>query len=126
MRNRAKCKLCKDEVESFTIGDYVECKCGEIAIAGGMDKLITFAKNYKNFLRVDDEGNEIVVKYDEYHMKEENELPVKLRRKDMIDMLDEMSKNIERLPQSAMTLPISNADHCALIILLVAIMRSQD
>jgi hypothetical protein len=126
MRNRAKCKLCNETVESFTIGDYVECKCGEIAIAGGLDKLITWAKDYKNFLRVDDLGNEIVVKYDEHKEKDENELPSKFNRKDMIDMLDNMATNIERLPQHAMTAPITHADHCALIMLLVAIMRSQD
>ena len=65
MRNRAKCKLCGDLIESYTITDYVECKCGEIAISGGNVNLVTWAKDYVNFLRVEDNGSEKSVKYEE-------------------------------------------------------------
>ena len=62
MRNRAKCKLCSDILESFHEHDWVSCKCGEISICGGNVKLECSAKDWKSFLRVDDQGNVIVPK----------------------------------------------------------------
>ncbi len=125
MRNRAKCKLCSEILESFALGDYVECKCGEIAIAGGHDKLVTWAKDYANFLRVDDDGFEVAVKYDaaKDNNQVKDEIISRPTRTEMIDMLDEMAKNIERLPQHAMLQPITHADHYSLILLLVALLR---
>lgn len=63
MRNRAKCKLCGDTIESYANDDTIECSCGEITISGGAQKLITWAKDYTNFLRIDDFDNEIEVKF---------------------------------------------------------------
>lgn len=60
MRNRAKCKLCGDILESFHEFDYQTCKCNEISISGGLIRYECAAKDFSNFLRVDDEGNEIV------------------------------------------------------------------
>jgi len=62
MKNRAKCKLCEDVLESFHRYDYQVCKCGEISITGGSDVYECAAKEWKNFLRVDDNNNLIVVK----------------------------------------------------------------
>lgn len=45
-------------------------------------------------------------------------------KKELVDMLDEMVKNIEGLPLYAMTSPISHYDHCALLILLSSIFKS--
>ena len=61
MRNRAKCKLCQSTIESFHPTDLVLCKCGEISVDAG-EGLKCAAKSWENFLRVDDEGNEIIVK----------------------------------------------------------------
>jgi hypothetical protein len=61
MRNRAKCKLCGDILESFVDGDLVQCNCREIAIDGGLQFLKTWAKDYANFLRVEEDGTEIAV-----------------------------------------------------------------
>ena len=116
MINRAKCKLCESIIESFCEGDYVECKCGEIAVDGG-DKLRCSAKDFKNFLRVDDEGNEIVV-----HVRE----PGKQTKEDFLKMLEEMIKNIENLPTHAMTAPINHYDFVATLILLLNIFKSPD
>ncbi len=33
--NKAKCRLCKDVIESKSVHDYKSCKCGEIFIDGG-------------------------------------------------------------------------------------------
>ena len=39
IRNRAKCKLCGDIVESFSVHDYRECSCGNASVDGGRDYL---------------------------------------------------------------------------------------
>ena len=72
MRNRAKCKLCNTIIESFHQHDYVKCKCDEIAVDGGPDGCRVMAKNWDNFLRVDDSGKEYPIK-----VKEKEEVPVK-------------------------------------------------
>lgn len=119
MRNRAKCKLCGDILESFHRYDYVTCRCGEISIDGGGDYYHCSAKNFDNFLRVDDEGNEIVVKIqdaDNSTTKEESQ--PELKRKDLIDMLEAMYKNIENLPSAAQHSPINHYDlYCALALI---------
>ena len=45
-------------------------------------------------------------------------------KQELLAMLDEMIKNIEALPIYAMTSPISHYDHCALLILLSAVFKS--
>lgn len=37
MKNRARCKKCKDIIESKYRHDFVSCKCGAIFIDGGND-----------------------------------------------------------------------------------------
>ena len=125
MRNRAKCKLCLSIIESFHATDYVMCKCGHIAVDGG-EALRCVAQDWNNFLRVDDLGNEIKIKIaqdisktviDDYIY----EAPTK---KEMIDMLDEMIKNIENLPREAMSTSINHYDFCSLMVLLSSIFRA--
>ncbi len=36
-RNRARCRKCQDIVESKHRHDFVQCKCGAIAVDGGTD-----------------------------------------------------------------------------------------
>jgi len=121
MKNRAKCKLCNSIIESFHQFDYVLCPCGEIAVDGG-NAMKCFAKNFSNFLRVDDQGNEIIVKVQEPIEIIAGEKPT---RKDLLTMLDEMIKSYERLPSTAMSNPISHYDFCAALILLQSIMTSE-
>lgn len=129
MRNRAKCVLCEDILESFHTHDYVTCKCGEISIDGGQNSLKTSAKNYENFLRLDDHGKEIKVTVLESHQEKETQTQTPLTvssSSELIDMLDSLGKSIEGLPKNAMTLPITHYDYYSLIILLVAILKSKD
>ncbi len=49
----------------------------------------------------------------------------KLTKKELIEMLDEMIKDIEELPAYVRALPITHADHCALMILLSSILKSE-
>lgn len=136
VKNRAKCKLCQSIIESFHTHDYVSCKCGEISIDGGDQYCRALAKNWENFLRVDDEGNEIVVKvvnnFAEDLSKESTHdvKPLDIERKptrlELIKMLADMGKSIEDLPPQAMTMSVSNYDLGALISLLLLILKSDD
>lgn len=120
MKNRAKCKLCKSIIESFHDTDYVECKCGEIAVSGNPASLYCSAKDWNNFMRIDDLGNEIIVK-----VKENSIEPEIHTKSDLLRMLDTMIQNIESLPQEAMTSSINHYDFCSALILLSSILRSE-
>ena len=37
--NRAQCAECKDIITSYHVHDYVQCKCGAIAVDGGNEYL---------------------------------------------------------------------------------------
>ncbi len=124
MKNRAKCKKCKSIIESFHRYDYVTCSCGEIAVDGGEDNFRCIAKNWDSFLRVDDEGNEIMVTVKD---KEEPSKPienVKPNKKELLDMLEEMIKSYETLPEHALHAPVSHSDLVSSLILLSAILRA--
>lgn len=121
MRNRAKCKLCGSIIESIHRYDYVECKCGEIAIEGGEESYKCSAKNFGNFLRVDDQDNIIIPTIQESEVIVTNTKPAK---NELIDNIKEMIKNIENLPSQAMTTAINHYDFCSLLILLVAILEA--
>jgi hypothetical protein len=139
MRNRAKCRLCGSIIESFHSTDFVTCKCDEIAVDGGM-ALRCSAKDWCNFLRVDDEGNEIVVNVQELTRYEKQEMipypndnprkdgdvkPLyKSRSDELLDQLDMMIKNIEELPQRAMMEPVNHYDLASSLMLLSALLRS--
>jgi hypothetical protein len=135
MKNRAKCKLCSSIIESFHATDFVMCKCEEISVSGG-ESLKCGAKDWSNFLRVDDNCNEIIVKIDSTG-NPEHKTPnngtnsnsnnsdqyshKKPSKTELIDMLREMIKNIENLPEYAMSAPITHYDFSSLLILLLAL-----
>jgi hypothetical protein len=131
MRNRAKCKLCNSIIESYHLEDYVTCSCGEIAISGGNIKYYVSAKDYNNLLRIDDEGNQIVVTIKdekEGDPPKDNESPIseKPSRHAMMSMLDEMIKSHDNLPKHAMTSPITHYDLAAALIVIYGILKSED
>lgn len=123
MKNRAKCRICQDILESFHRFDFVTCKCGEISIDGGNDTLWCSAKDFNNFIRVDENGHEILVKLVD---KPDNENPVepsKPTRKEQIEMLEAMIKNLENLPQNAMSLPVNHYDLYSFMLVISSILR---
>ena len=124
MRNRAKCDLCKEVLESFTRQDYVECKCGAIAISGGQYALNVFAKDFNNVRRIDDLGNEIIPKVQDKEKAEDIESP-KPNYKDLLDMLDNMIKSYEDLPQGALSAPASNCDLLSALLLFSALFKAR-
>ncbi len=133
MRNRAKCKICKEILESFHEFDYVKCKCDEISISGGNIRYECAAKNWDNFLRIDDAGNEIKIKIKEEKEDDglgkttskviENKNP-KPSKRDYVEMINKMIEDIENLPQQAMLTPINHYDFCSLLLLLSEIFKS--
>jgi len=121
MRNRAKCKLCNSIIESFHSEDIQLCSCGAISVSGG-NALKCQAKDWENFIRVDDEGNEIVVKVQEKH--DDGQFQKKPSREELIEVLESTRKNIDSLPTHAAFSPVSNADFSAFLSVLVEILRS--
>ena len=124
MKNRAKCKKCKSIIESFAELDYISCKCGEISIAGGSQSFKVFANDFSNFLRVDDEGNEIVVQVKENSIKKDEEVQdKKITREDILSQIDYLIKSYEGLPAHALTAPTTHADLYSVLLLLSASLR---
>ncbi len=128
MRNRAKCKLCNKIVESFMRNDYVMCECGEISVNHG-DALWCEARSWDNFLRVDDEGSEKPVTYQDKDSQEngainDKEKAHKPSTDELISMLDEMVKSYDNLPLHAMLAPISHADQLSLLMLVSSLFKS--
>jgi len=75
-------------------------------------------------MRVDDRGNEIVVK-----LKEENKEPIeslpKPTKEEIFAMLDEMIKNIENLPANALSTPVTHYDLLSSLLLISACLRAE-
>jgi hypothetical protein len=109
-------------IESFHSQDFVQCECGEIAVDGG-EALRCLAKDFSNFLRVDDKGNEIEVKV-KGKFEEKSDWPPQISTKEeLIYTLDSMRANIENLPPHVMQSPISHYDFVSLLMVLSAIFR---
>jgi hypothetical protein len=122
MKNRAKCKLCESIIESFHDTDYVICKCGHITVSGGQ-KMECSAIDWANFLRVDDQGNVIIV-----HVKERDVKPLdngsKPSKEDLLKMLDEMIEGYEKLPDQAKYSPVNHYDMLSALLLVSSIFKS--
>lgn len=127
MRNRAKCKLCKSVIESFHEFDYVTCKCGEISIDGGLQKCRAMAKSWENFLRVDDNDDEIIVTVKDAEEQKESIEPVKsgITRDELLITVNEMIKNVESLPERVMNEPINHYDYASLLMLISSILKCE-
>lgn len=125
MRNRAKCKLCDEVIESMFLMDYVTCKCGEISICGGTQRFESGAKDYKNFLRVTDEDKEVPVQFlDESQEqaliknKEDEGAQFKIGHKDKEGQIAHLISHIEKLPAEAMSIPLNHYDLLLLLRLI--------
>lgn len=137
MRNRAKCNLCNDIIESFHEKDFIACKCDEIAIGGGTMSLDCYAKNWKNFLRVDDYGNVIVPKVEEEKEEIEEpkqELPEEQKpvqessrpsKKDFLNELKEMLKRYESLNDNAKFQSVTHYDFEPFLFLLISFFEAE-
>lgn len=127
MRNRAKCRLCGDIVESFHPTDLCICKCGEIGVYGA-EAMYAQADNFENFLRVDDVGNEICVTYRGKSDEEQGDQcpanpPKEIARDELIYELDTMIENIKNLPEHAKFCPPTNRDLAAFMLVISNILK---
>lgn len=137
MMNRAKCKLCKSIVESIHSEDYVECKCGEIYVASG-DEMLCGANKWENFLRVDQDGNEIIVKIKNSSLKKDENLIIGEKekentqevinsrfdkRKQILNLILEMIKTIENFTPIAMSSSPTHYDLLSVLLVLSEICR---
>jgi hypothetical protein len=122
MTNRAKCKLCGDILESLHRHDYVTCKCGEIFIDGGNDLLRCGAKDFANFLRLDDEGNEIVVKVIDTPEDTEDNASIEPHKEDPLVSLEMFRDYCKKVPGS---LPATHSDLAAVLSLLCSALRKE-
>jgi len=137
MRNRAKCKLCLSLIESFSTHDFVRCSCGEIFVDGGQSYLRCGANDFKNFIRVEDDGTEKEVtfvpfdeKIAELEAKKKSISPNKevvpeiqekkeaMTLAEHLAVLGDMIKHMEVLPEGALFSPSSQYDHLSLLIWL--------
>lgn len=109
VRHRAKCRLCSSIIESYHLTDRVTCECGEISVDGGPEKLKCYAGDWKNFLRVDDQGNEI-----EITVKDKD----KPSKEELIGMIDVMIDRIDQMPDYAKDEPLNHYDFLSLLFLV--------
>ena len=127
MRNRAKCGLCRDVLESFHATDLVICSCGEISIDGG-DALRCSAKHWENFLRIDDKGNMVPVRVED-KTPAIPAIPATIETKptkdELLGMLDEMIKSFERLPQNAMSSHTTHYDLLSVLLLVSSLFKAE-
>jgi len=140
MRSRAKCKACQTIIESTEIGQYVLCKCGKIGVEGGEELFRAMFHSQDDFLIVDDEGNEIVpgrrptdaeikelskdLAWEQDKDKIVTDLTAaKPTKSQILEMLDEMRKSYERLPEHARYAPVSHVDFIQLMLFISALFR---
>lgn len=124
MRNRAKCKLCQVVIESTDEHDVCQCECGEISVLGGSKEFRCAAKDFSNFIRVDDDDKEIEVRVK--NKTQEEEFPqTQPSKKEMIEMLYNMIKNYQDLPQQAMSTYINHYDLLSVLMLVYRIFESE-
>ncbi len=116
MKNRAKCLICGDIIESFHSTDHVICKCGECEVFDG-EAMRYAANDFKNFARVDDEGNEITVNYmtvDEgQQLLPSSQPPYEVRivpSKKSLDYVQGIIESFKRVPEHALQQPITHSD----------------
>ena len=109
---KSKCKLCGSVIEGLE-GHIVECNCGEITLDGER-KAVMCKTSLSNYVEVDNEGNEIVLV--------EKERP---RKEELVNMLYEIGKSYEQLPEIAKVNPVNHYDLETVIMLVVAIMRAE-
>lgn len=123
----AKCRLCKVTIDTYVGYDNC-CPCGEISIDARKDEVKVQARDWANFIRVDEAGNEIIMtikdKESVLSAHNEPERVSKPSRDDLLGMLNMMIKNIEDLPPQGLASYVTNYDLLSSLLLIGAIFRS--
>lgn len=122
-RNRAKCKLCGDVIESLTASDLQMCDCETIGVYGGMEVYRAIFDKPEHFIRIDDEDREIPIEYIEKPDEVIKENPG-VSREEMIDMLKLHIEGFDNLPDHAKHQPASQYDVQCLAMIIYGILRN--
>jgi len=102
--------------------DFVECPCKEICVHGG-NKNYCGAKDWGNFVRIDDEGNEVEIKVQDKkepltsNEKIEEKKPL-ISLEDKLDALKLMIEDYESLPSHGQYQTVSVADHLSMLLIV--------
>jgi hypothetical protein len=127
MRNRAKCKKCLSIIESFHQHDYVSCQCGEIAVDGGLYYLRAIFTNKENFIRIDDQDNEIIpvfIDKDQSSNEQQSSEDELLTKKELLQELERLKDSYASLPEKIMYDPVTHSDLASVLLLLCAIFKA--
>jgi len=119
MRNRAKCRLCEEVIESTHQYHLSTCSCGEIGVDGGTTYFRSIARNPKNFIRLDEDGNELEPISDD----QIEPMPPKATKSEMLDMLKQMIKTMEQMPPQAMNSYVTNYDLYSVLLLFSGLFK---
>lgn len=123
MRNRAKCRLCGDILESFHEHDLVQCRCKEIAITGGNYKPHRMTRHAENFILINDDGKEeAFTPYEEKSLEQIQEQKV-MTKEEAIQELENMVKFMENMREQALYSHVTQCDLYRFMALLVFVLK---
>lgn len=117
-RNRAKCKNCQEIIEVIDNKGYVECSCKEIGI--GAD-LYVAARDWNNFLRLEEDDQEKDVQYQDKNKKDPEDNPKPFTKQ---ELLDELKKTAEIYANVPPQIPVMHHDISVLLTLLFSIFKA--
>ena len=123
MRNRAKCRLCDDILESLNKDDIKICSCGQIAICGGSDELKGKAKDPANFIRINDDDSEVITEIENASTPTPSDTSPP-SRDELLDMLKDFISAAEELPNHVKISFSTESDLQALRKLVYSILRA--
>ena len=127
MRNRARCRLCQEVIESKVMNEWITCKCEEITINGGTELFAAKAKHIENFLRIDDDGNIIVPPVTNNSIPDQKELDITptQSRKDLLDGLKDIVRTYDNMPPHAMHSFVTNVELQTFMLYVIGIFESE-
>lgn len=121
-RLKGKCGICQSRIETFKKGDSVECICGEIGIDCRENQALISAREWKNFIRLDDMNQPMGAP--QVKSSSEAEEPKRPGKEQLLDMLSMMIKNLEELPPKGLGSAVTHYDLLSSLLLIDALFRS--
>jgi hypothetical protein len=97
-RNRAKCALCEDVIESKSRHDFVSCSCGAIFVDGGRD-YCRMGGNMENIILLNNDGTETSL-LEVNQTERADELFSKLDEEELIDTNPTVEQRLDRIEQT--------------------------
>lgn len=122
MRNRIKCKLCQDVIESIS-GEEVECSCKHIAVRGMWSNREILAIDFKNVIGIEDDGSESDINVIESRKNAPIIDDMKQPPTDVLFEITEMIRSFERLPPHATMQPLTQVDLFAVLLLMTKLVH---